>query len=62
MVNCSKGAYAGFRKGGLHIGRDQLAGGGGECAPLPREARKPSGAEPFEDIISLRNQQDSTCS
>ena len=48
-----------YRKGSTSGGG---GGGGGECAPLPREARKPSGAEPFEDIISLRNQQDSTCS
>eukprot|EP00731_Ephydatia_muelleri_P018717 Em0011g757a len=27
-----------------------------------REARKPSGSVPFEDIISLRNQQDSAFS
>ena len=50
-------------KGGLHVGRGQLGGGCGRGMwPLPREARKPSGAVPFEDIISLRNQQGSTFS
>ena len=50
-------------KRGLHIGKDQIGGGGDRGdGPLLREARKPSGAVPFEDIISLRNQQDSTFS
>ena len=34
----------------------------GDVPPPPRESRKPSGAVPFEAIISLRNQQDSTFS
>ena len=50
------GAYAGFKKGGLHVGRDQLWGGYGRgMCPFRREPLKPSGAVPFEDIISLRN-------
>ena len=58
MNNCTafRGVRRNLKRGVTKIGRDQQGVREGDVP----EARKPSGAVPFKDIISLRNKQDST--